>query len=321
MFTSVSRRCILIVCVAAACFAFMSAASAAEEASAISGAFVEETPGGRGAALGGGLSAIVDDPSAIYWNPARLLYVAQPGAMATYADLFGLGLARQIDLFIAYPRREQIICWERGRVACEPGAVVTAYGFGLRSTSVDLDPESYTEYDVSLGLARRGWLGLAYGAVGHLLLARSDIENVGATGFAFDLALERAACRSISASIVLRSLFSTLSWDEGREELSPSAVIGIGVKPTSNVAIPIAATYDLDRAALIQLSGGIEWLPVGETLALRAGLRWRDDGADAEINPAGGVGLRWQQVAFDYGLAAGREELGDTHRLSLQVSF
>ena len=34
-----------------------------------------------------------------------------------------------------------------------------------------------------------------------------------------------------------------------------------------------------------------------------------------------GAGVQWNENGFDYGLAMGREELGETHRLSLHLAF
>ncbi|MBD3236366.1 MAG: hypothetical protein GF330_06670 [Candidatus Eisenbacteria bacterium] len=300
----------------------ISAVPAGAQAAARTGAFADPEPGGRGAALGGALSAVVDDPSAQHWNPARLVALERPAMLVSYADLFGLGLVQQAALFLAYPLAGREIDWEGGRLRARPGRTDAAYGLGLQSTVVDLDPESYTEYDISLGYARRGWLDLRYGGAAHLLLVDSELNGVGGNGFALDLALSRPLHAWLEGSLVLRSLFSSLRWeDETSESLCPRALIGLCGRAADALRIPLVAFYDLDRAELVQLSGGVEWEPVGPALTLRGGLRWRDDGADAELRAAVGAGLRWRDVGFDYGLASGREELGDTHRLSLQLRF
>lgn len=298
------------------------AAQVTAEAGPRTGAFADAEPGGRGAALGGAIIAVVDDPSALHWNPARLLAVDRPGMLVAYADLFGLGLVRQAALFLAYPLTPREVSWQTGSIREHPGETTMAYGFGLQSTIVDLDPELYTEYDIAVGFGRRGWEGLAYGVAGHLLLVDSELESVGATGFALDLALSRSLHERIDGSLVLRSLFSSLSWEgETSETLCPRAHLGFCGRLRDNWRIPVATIYDLERAELAQLSGGVEWQPAGPALTLRAGLRWRDDGTDAALRAAAGMGLRWRDVGFDYGLATGREELGDTHRLSLQLRF
>ncbi|MFH1144916.1 MAG: hypothetical protein V1774_10275 [Candidatus Eisenbacteria bacterium] len=284
----------------------------------MAGAFANLEPGGRGSGLAGALGPLVDDPTAIHWNPSRLVLVEQRAIAATYADLFGLGLARHTALFLAFPRQARDMGWADGRLRASPGRVNSAYGIGVQATLVDFDPSSYAEYDLSLTHARRGALGLVWGLTGHGLLVRSDLTDVSASGFSADLAVGRSLGRGMEASLIARSLFSTLAWDGGaRENLHPTTQLGLLFRPHRGLAVPVAATYDLEASALNEAALGVEWQAVGETLLLRAGARWRDDGVEADLRGAAGAGLRWNGLGFDYGLTMGPEDLGETHRLSL----
>jgi len=285
------------------------------------GAFAESEPSARGAALAGALAPLVDDPTAVYWNPARLAEVETRGIAAGYADLFGLHLVRQAAFFVAWPRHERSLVWERGTLSTTTRQSHTAWGLGLQSKQIDLDPESYAEYDVALAHARRGPLGLDWGFVFHLLMVRSDLADVSATGFAGDLAIARAIGPRIDGALVLRSLVSDLSWKaSGREPLTRTVEAGIGAR-LGRLRVPATVAVDLDAGTLRQVAAGAEWSPIGSTLTLRGGLRWRDDGDGAEVRAAGGFGLHWKEVAFDYGLSMGPSELGETHRFGLQFGF
>jgi len=289
----------------------------------VAGAFADLEPGGRAAGLAGAVFPLVDDPTAAHWNPARLVCLDQRGLAATYADLFGLHLVRHTALFFAFPRREREVAWEGGRWQAQPGAVGSAYAFGLQATRVDLDPESYAEYDLSAAYARRSAWGLAWGLTAHGLFVRSDLADVSASGFSTDLALSRSLSHRADASLVVRSLFSTLNWSGGdtKESLRPMVQIGVALKPHDDLALPAVATYDVESSALSDVALGAEWRAVGELLQLRAGARWHDDGSSAEVRGAAGAGLRWNDVLFDYGFTMGPEALGDTHRFSLQLRF
>lgn len=295
---------------------------AADGGQAIAGAFGTLEPGGRAAALGGAGGPGVKDPTAVYWNAARLLELEGGGLAATYTDLYGLGLVTHTSAFLAWPLRARRPSWSEGQVELAPGPITSAWGFGVQATNVDLEPGSYGEYDLALTHARRAWANTAWAAVGHLLLVRSDLDEVSASGFAFDLALARPITADLDAALQVRSLFSSLSWEGGTDEgLTPRVEAGLCWRPLAGVEIPAVAVWDFDLGSLIQASGGVEWRPLGRTLALRGGLRWRDDGAEAEVYPSGGVGVEWSRIAFDYGLALGRDELGDTHRLALGFQF
>lgn len=293
--------------------------------SAVVGAFAEIEPGGRGAALGGALGPIADGPAAAYWNPARLVTIEGPAMELAYADLFGLDLVRHTSLFVAFPQTRNDHSWKDGKLSTRRTPWF-AWGLGLQSTQVDLDPETYSEHDFSLTLSHQGIWGLRYGGVVHLLLVRSDLENISANGASYDVALNRPIGAGFEASLILRSLFSNLSWKDSLEEtLTPRAHIGLSFSPSSSWRIPVEALYELEQEVLRQMSGGIEWAPMlgsrAELLTLRAGVRWRDDGDETELLPAGGVGLGWQKIRFDYGFATGREGLGDTHRMGLCYRF
>jgi len=291
---------------------------------AVTGAFADLEPGGRGTALGGALAPLVDDPTAVHWNPARLIAVRNRGLTATHADLFSLDLVHHAALFCAFPRGRHEVGWQEGRIQRRKGDVGSCFGFGLQATWVDLDPEpeAYAEYDLSLAYAARGWGGLAYGLAAHGLLVRSDLDGVGARGFSFDFALSRSLRPCLDASLVLRSLFSSLSWDQSsQDQLRPAAEAGLALRPHRTLAVPLTVSYDLEAAALYEAACGAEWRAIGRTLVLRGGLRWRDDGDEATLQSSAGAGLHWNEIGFDYGLAMGREELGETHRLSLHVTF
>jgi hypothetical protein len=313
--SSGSRACAILL--AGLALGLATSARAGDDG-ARTGAFADLEPGGRGAALAGALSPIVDDATAVHWNAARLIEVPGRAVAATYADVFGLGLVRHVAVFVALPRSGREIGWGRGTLTLQTERTHAAWGLGLQSTQVELDPENYSEYDLSLAYASRSFWGLSWGLVGHGLFARGDVAGVSASGFAADLALSRPLAANASASLVLRSLVSSVSWKNGTSEsLVRAAELGVGLRPRPAWGVPATLTVDLDTGALRQAALGVEWTAVAPALTLRAGLRWRDDGERATLRGAGGVGLRWKEIAFDYGLAVGPSELGDTHRFSL----
>src|SRR5262245_484897 len=70
-------------------------------------AFAAFEPLGYGAAakgMGGAYSAIVEDGSAAYWNPAALSIVKRPQLTASMEDIQGLGLLRYGAFGYTHPR-------------------------------------------------------------------------------------------------------------------------------------------------------------------------------------------------------------------------
>gem|GEM_PF-1063748 len=297
------------------------------DSGSVIGSFADLEPGGRGAGLAGALAPVVDDPSALYWNPARLTEVRQGGMTATYADQFGLDLVHHTSVFVAFPLYSQRPTWSEGEVRDETDKPFMTWGIGFQSTSVDLDPESYSENDIALGFGRQSRFGLSYGLVTHFLMIGSDLkyendDEVKASGYSLDLAINKPVHSTVSLSVVMKALVSSLSWDQASgEDLIPRAICGLNWEPRADVRIPVDLTYDMENSRIQQYAAGIEWLPVSGLLTLRCGARWRDDGTETDLYPGAGFSLRLKPIVFDYGLATGRDELGDTHRFGLRFTF
>jgi hypothetical protein len=288
----------------------------------VTGAFGDMGAGARGAALAGALAPLVDDATAVYWNAARLPDLSGPAIAVDYADLFGLGLVRHTSVFVAWPRGERSLAWEQGRIRAVREHAASAFGLGVSAARVDLDPEFYADYDVALAYARRGPWSVRWGLTGHALFVRSDLDGVGASGFAGDLALARRVGARVEAALVLHAIFSRIDWDNGvRESRRPTARLACAATLRPGLRVPLAALWDLDTGKWVESAAGAEWAVHGETLTLRAGARLRDDGDATRLLAAFGAGLRWEELGFDYALALEREELGSTHRFCVNYRF
>ena len=66
---------------------------------ALAGPSYQVPLGPRALAMGGAFSAVADDASAIFWNPAGLSQIGSQEVMATQADLYGIGIQ---DNFVAF---------------------------------------------------------------------------------------------------------------------------------------------------------------------------------------------------------------------------
>jgi hypothetical protein len=305
-----------------ACVPALGGAQTAAGGWGVTGAFGEMGAGARGAALAGALAPIVDDATAVYWNAARLPDLSGPAIAVGYADLFGLGLVRHTSFFIAWPRGGRCLAWESGRIRAERERAASALGLGVSVARVDLDPEFYADYDVALAYARRGPWALRWGLTGHALFVRSDLDGVGASGFAGDIALARRVGARVETALVLHAIFSRLDWDNGvRESRRPIARLACAATLRPGLRVPAAALWDLDTGRWVESALAAEWAPRGETLMLRAGARLRDDGDATRLLAALGAGLRWGELGFDYALALEREELGSTHRFCVHYRF
>jgi hypothetical protein len=126
----------------------------------------------------------------------------------------------------------------------------------------------------------------------------------------------------IEAGITVRDVFSTLmAWEQtGRKEIIPSTLrLGLAstfdlpllearLTPVLDFAYRFEFLGDSDAASM---HGGLEYL-IRNTFALRAGMD------DERLTYGGGLVLKPMSIDYAY---IGHDELGDTHRISVNVRW
>ena len=142
------------------------------------GTFLQIPVGARGTALGGAFSAIADDPTALFWNPAGITQTRGTAVNASYSAMFA-GISHNF-----------------AGATFEVGESNKLGVHALNLTSGDIpvttlfDQEGtggfYTASDLSIGLTFAGQLTdqFSYGATGKVVSL--SIADVSATGIAFD---------------------------------------------------------------------------------------------------------------------------------------
>ncbi len=135
--------------------------------------------GPRANAMGGAYTAIANDASAIYWNPAGIASSSQFQALFTYTNLFaGINL----DYFGLI-----IPSGETGNFALN----VTSVNYGAIGVTTEAQPdgtgESFTpaSYEFGLSYARNITQDFAVGATAKIVT--ENIYHSNATGIAFDV--------------------------------------------------------------------------------------------------------------------------------------
>lgn len=266
------------------------------------GAFLRQDAGARGAALGGALTAVADDATALSWNPAGLARLTKPEAGATHAVLFedttfdflsgGLATQRWGGFAAGYARQ-------------------SSGGFEARQGPNDAP----TNFSITQSAMLGGW-GRAFALPwlsGASWLRRPKPLSVGVT-----------------VKSVKESIGSTSASGNGADAgaiFSPDDRLSVGVRVANLVApkltfvsrpVSYARVVDVSPAYLWKLSpsvgaltalklsktqdeklavsGGVE-LQYQRLLALRVGVR------DQALST--GLGVRWGNSSFDYAASLG----------------
>jgi len=259
--------------------------------------FLKIGVGARTAAMGGAFTALVDDGTALYWNPAGLAQVEDAEILAMYNMHFQD--IKQGYLSFAFPLL--------GGTA------------GLSANYVDMGQiEGRDEYGnptgnfgasdnyLSLGYARkfssRLIFGLNAGVLQEIIAEDKKTTYLGNVGLLI-------IGKFLSFGLTCQNIGSNL----GEDPLPLAYRAGIALKLESfNIEADAVKEIDND----IYYCAGLEWW-IANILALRAGYR---TGQDIGSGISYGAGLKIGNTNIDYAYVP-YGDLGTTQRISLKIRF
>jgi hypothetical protein len=299
--------------------------------------FLRIGAGARALGMGGAVTALADDASTIYWNPAAMTGVRRAELLLMHSEQF----ADLADYDFA------------GYVQHLPGT--GSIGFGLVRFSVSdikitenayddtngnhqydwgepIDPsrfylDSDTEYGLMLGFARP--IGSNASLGGTVKFVRQDLPGHASFGVGTDLGALWAPYPALRFGLRLSDATTTqLYWDTGRREtVDPSLYLGAAWRHALaaqrlevTLACDLALTFDgRETASTFALGSTVGGDPRfgleanwRHFFAARAG--WQESGVTA------GAGFRVKGVGVDYAFVP-HDDLGSSHRVSASYSF
>ena len=294
------------------------------------GEFLTLGAGSRALGMAGAFTAVANDVTAGYWNPAGLVdadglqihfmhskqfissiqynYLAASGSMDENTTV-GISF-----LYLTVSDiKDSRDAWNEAEQKVDPSKV-TSFNTG--------------DYSLLLSYAHRLNPQLSYGVNVKILYRDYQVDD--ALGLGFDAGLRYEPLKDLYLGLMVNDITSTLiAWNHYTNELiKPSARLGLSYKfyiPSIKLRIQPAADikfYGENRQFSSQvnlgwLSGdffsGIE-LAYNEIIALRVGL---DD-----LNRFNtGIGVQIPHIRFDYSFTSYQNELGDIHRISFHLKF
>ncbi len=266
--------------------------------------------GARAGGMGEAFTAVADDATSIYWNPA------------------GMAAVEEVELNLTHNEWLMGIRFEQATVVNEMWGGAAGLSFtGLYYGSLDrygdypsLTPDgTFSPYDMALsfGYARDIIPNVALGAAFKIIYSKIDFES--ATGYAFDLGVtHRTKIEGLILAAAMLNLGPQTSFVEekfyppfqlrlgGAYEIRKEALHG-GLILAADVVFP----NDNDAKAHFGLEYAYQRL-----LMLRLGYKNGYDVQGATM----GAGIVWNSLRFDYAYMPIDYDLGDAHRFSLTVS-
>ncbi len=304
------------------------------------GEFLELGVGARSLALGGAGTAISDDATAGYWNPAALNALKFPMVTAMHESRFDGTVQYDYGAFAA-PLNET------------SSAAISILHIGVsnildtRDALVDLnnngqlDPGEYLDYTKVSSFSNYDWIAilsyaktensmLSWGVNAKLIDIRLDPQTTG-TGLGFDLGARYTPNDALTLAAVIEDATTTLlSYNTGTKELvSPTLILGGAYewKITSDGNHRLMPTADIDlrfenRGQDAQVYVGPASADFHEGLEYQYKNLFAIRGGYNDLNMwSVGVGVTISKLHIDYAYvgANAQDQLGSTNRIS--VSF
>lgn len=303
------------------------------------GEFLAIGIGGRALGLGGAYSAIANDVTSIYWNPAglsqlnypqlSLMHTEQFGGIINY-DFAGVGLPVGSNTSIGVG----FIRLGIDGIADTRDALVDENGNGVFDENERLDKDKISYFNaVDWGMyftySKKSSDRLSYGI--NIKLISRDLNVGNAIGIGFDIGVQFNPYHNFFVGLNLQDATTTLvAWNNGTKELiSPTLKIGTAysIDALGGKFIPVldfdirfenrqyASNFNLGTISF-DMHTGLEF-DYRNIVALRAGY--------SEIGTTNmGVGIHLPKLDIDYTFATSKltdSRFDDTHRVSITFTF
>jgi hypothetical protein len=330
-----------------ACIAVSGAARA--QGTAYAGSFLEIPVGAKALGHGGAFTAIADDGTAFYWNPAGVSLVGTKLLSAMYSSQYGsigspaanfyyagwtmpigsigvsanwirlaindIPLLPDLRQYRSLEQRYRLVRQAQGGETFSDVEDAFVFTFA-RNTKVDLNL-GWSYFNIPIEIP----IGV------NVKLLRQSLHDNAATGLGIDAgAMVRMNLRdfffsedfpTVSFGATMRDIGGTrLTWNQTQrtEEIAARTTLGLAVvQPIVAIDSRLTVSYDMMLGEEGSASAGAE-LKYKRQFSVRAGLN------ESTVTVGAGVDFNFFDVDYAY-LASSDAQLGQVHRLGLAFNF
>lgn len=292
-----------------------------EMSSGAGAAFLKMDVGARAVGLGGAYTALADDVTAIYWNPAGLAQLDQIELNFMHNQWFS-GINYEF-LGAAYPVENLTFATSFTYLYMNEIKEVLNDTQGQGNGRYWETGKVFSAEDMALSLAFAQAIEKNFFMGVNFKYINENIENESASGFALDLGVIYKPQNRFGFGFVISNLGPNMKFIKDEFTLPLTCRAGIAYKPGENFIFAFDAKKIKDEK--LSFSAGMESL-FGKWLSLRfSGVTRRNNKlGDFKGLPTGvvaGCGFKFSDsLIMDYAYVP-YGDLGDTHRISLSMKL
>lgn len=259
------------------------------------------TQGVRALALGGAVSAWLDEPAAVWWNPATLSYAPvrrvefqhTRNALDTRTEQFG----------IVFPTLDYGAWAVGGIIQTTSGIIVTN-----SNSPLPVSTERFSRYRLAAGYGLRTIRDIRVGAT--LTVAGYRFMGIQKGAWGLNLGVVPFRSANVQVGLVVENMLRpTFSFSNGLEDQWPRrGIVAVAYQANGMIFSGQVETSQREDAR-IRVGGEYSF---NRTFAIRTGF----DGSGV----TGGFGLAYQRVHIDYGYVSS-SDLGSEHRFGISIDI
>lgn len=271
--------------------------------------FLKVGIGARPAGMGSAFSALSDDATACFWNPA------------------GLTDSRAGELFFTHHRWIEDIAQSAASYTFDVqrvrlGVSMNYFGMGEleRRSANSVEPEgTFSPSDLALGVSAGYRIRDNISAGVTARFVRESLDSQTASAALFDIGIKaRTAIPNLTASMVVRNLGTKLKYESLAYDAPRIVSLGAAYRtslPWRDNSVTVSAEIEApnDNETRIAVGGEYNWR---NYLFGRAGYRSGLEYEDFSF----GFGINYLQLMFDYAFVP-YSDLGNSHRFSFIYAF
>jgi len=284
--------------------------SSARAGSSEGGAFRLPGYGARAWGMAGAAVVIIDDESAVDWNPAGMASAPRSAGVSYQSLVPGISIGESQAVFLMPLGSSRV-------------ENVSTHVVGAMFTNLSADVvggESYHENHLRVAYALTPEPLVTVAIAAQLFMSSSGVPGFDALGSSIDFAGRLALSRNWKLAFVARDAFSRYSYDDGHDyQLAREYVIGLASRSIRRVAIEADAVRSYGSWSRAMIGAESDYLFAH--VALRGGVALLRAG-DTRTVPSFGASARAfdGRVTLHYAASFDEAEaFGTTHRVSLGI--